>query len=106
MSVRDSEAAAEASGVAIRRAKLVLWVIAGLADRTGGGCRPMNTLQVTPDAVFIELVGNGDLHRRARRHGTLEGPILGTLVYFLLRESFASYGSGGISLASVPLPSS
>ena len=24
--------------------------------------------------------------------GTLEGPILGTLLYFLLRESFAQYG--------------
>ena len=94
MSVRDSEAAAEASGVSIRRAKLMLWIIAGSLTGLAGAVAYMNTLQVTPDAtfslnwsaaaIFIAVLGG---------IGTLEGPILGTLVYFLLRESFASYGS-------------
>ncbi|MEP6720310.1 MAG: branched-chain amino acid ABC transporter permease [Variovorax sp.] len=94
MSVRDSEAAAEASGVSIQRAKLALWVIAGSITGLAGAVAYMNTLQVTPDAtfalnwsaaaIFIAVLGG---------IGTLEGPILGTLLYFLLRESFAIYGS-------------
>jgi branched-chain amino acid transport system permease protein len=94
MSVRDSEAAAAASGVSIQRAKLALWVIAGSITGLAGAVAYMNTLQVTPDAtfslnwsaaaIFIAVLGG---------IGTLEGPILGTILYFLLRESFASYGS-------------
>jgi branched-chain amino acid transport system permease protein len=94
MSVRDSEAAAAASGVSIHRAKLALWVIAGSLTGLAGAVAYMNTLQVTPDAtfslnwsaaaIFIAVLGG---------IGTLEGPILGTLLYFLLRESFATYGS-------------
>jgi branched-chain amino acid transport system permease protein len=94
MSVRDSEPAAAASGVSIQRAKLALWVIAGSITGLAGAVAYMNTLQVTPDAtfslnwaaaaIFIAVLGG---------IGTLEGPILGTILYFLLRESFASYGS-------------
>ena len=94
MSVRDAEAAAAASGVSVRRAKLALWVIAGALTSLAGAVAYMNTLQVTPDAtfslnwtaaaIFIAVLGG---------IGTLEGPILGTLLYFLLRESFSSYGA-------------
>jgi branched-chain amino acid transport system permease protein len=94
MSVRDSEAAAAACGVSIQRAKLALWVIAASITGLAGAVSYMNTLQVTPDAsfslnwsaaaIFIAVLGG---------IGTLEGPILGTLLYFLLRENFAAYGS-------------
>ncbi|MDM0085407.1 branched-chain amino acid ABC transporter permease [Variovorax sp. J31P179] len=94
MSVRDSEAAAAASGVDVRRAKLAVWVIAGSMTGVAGAVAYMNTLQVTPDAsfslnwtaaaIFIAVLGG---------IGTFEGPILGTLIYFALRESFAQYGA-------------
>jgi len=94
MSVRDSEAAAAACGVSVQRAKLALWVIAGTMTGLAGAVAYMNTLQVSPDAsfslnwtaaaIFISVLGG---------IGTLEGPILGTLLYFLLRESFAEYGA-------------
>lgn len=94
MSVRDSEAAAAASGVSIKRAKLMLWVIAASITGLAGAVAYMNTLQVTPDAsfslnwsaaaIFIAVLGG---------IGTLEGPVLGTLLYFALRELFASYGA-------------
>ena len=57
MSVRDPEAAAEASGVSIRRAKLMLWVIAGSLTGLAGALAYMNTLQVTPDALTITAQG-------------------------------------------------
>lgn len=94
MSVRDSEAAAAASGVSVQKAKLTLWIIAGSLTGLAGAVGYMNTLQVTPDAsfslswsaaaIFIAVLGG---------IGTLEGPIIGALLYFVLRESFASYGS-------------
>lgn len=94
MSIRDSEAAAAASGVSIQHAKLALWIIAGTLTGLAGAVAYMNTLQVTPDASFslnwsaaaIFIVVLGGI-------GTIEGPILGTLLYFVLRESFADYGA-------------
>ena len=94
MSVRDSEPAALASGVPVARAKIVLWVLCAVISGLAGAVSYMNTLQVTPDAsfslnwtaaaIFIAVLGG---------IGTLEGPIVGTIVYFVLRETFAGYGA-------------
>ncbi|MHC6152104.1 branched-chain amino acid ABC transporter permease [Bradyrhizobium elkanii] len=94
MSVRDSELAALASGVPVARAKIALWVLCAVMAGVAGAVSYMNTLQVTPDAsfslnwtaaaIFIAVLGG---------IGTLEGPIVGTIVYFLLRETFAGYGA-------------
>lgn len=94
MSVRDSETAAAACGVSVQRAKVALWMIAGTLTGVAGAVAYMNTLQVSPDAsfslnwtaaaIFIAVLGG---------IGTLEGPILGTLLYFLLRETFADFGA-------------
>jgi branched-chain amino acid transport system permease protein len=94
MSVRDAEPAAAACGVSVRRAKLALWCISGTMTGIAGAVAYMNTLQVTPDAtfslnwtaaaIFIAVLGG---------IGTLEGPLLGTLLYFVLREGFAQYGA-------------
>lgn len=110
MSVRDAEPAAAASGVPVQRAKLALWVIAAVLTCVAGAVAYMNTLQVTPDAcfslnwtaaaIFIAVLGG---------IGTIEGPILGTLLYFLLRESFADYGTwyfiglGSLAIATMVL---
>jgi branched-chain amino acid transport system permease protein len=94
MSVRDSENAALASGVPAGRAKLALWVVAGSVAGTAGAVSYISTLQVTPDASFslnwtaaaIFIVVLGGI-------GTVEGPIIGTAVYFVLRETFAGFGT-------------
>jgi len=94
MSVRDSEPAALASGVPVSRSKIALWVLCAAMTGLAGAVAYMNTLQVTPDAsfslnwtaaaIFIAVLGG---------IGTLEGPIVGTIVYFALREFFADYGA-------------
>ena len=93
-SMRDAESAAAACGVSVGRAKLALWLIAAAITGSAGAVAYMNTLQVTPDAsfginwtaaaIFIAVLGG---------IGTLEGPIVGTLIYFALREAFAEYGA-------------
>lgn len=92
--VRDSEPAAQASGVPVRRVKLVLWLLAAAMAGLAGAVAYMNTLQVSPDAsfglswtaaaIFISVLGG---------IGRLEGPVVGTLVYFALRESLAGLGA-------------
>jgi branched-chain amino acid transport system permease protein len=109
-SLRDAEVAAQACGVPVQRAKLVLWVVTGCMAGGAGAIAYMNTLQVTPDAsfglswtataIFIAVLGG---------IGSLEGPLIGTLVYFALRELFAAYGAwyfiglGGLAITTMLL---
>lgn len=94
MSLRDAPAAAASCGVPIGRAKLALWVLSAAITGLAAGVAYMNTLQVSPDAAFslnwtaaaIFVVVLGGL-------GTLEGPFLGVIVYFALREAFSGYGA-------------
>lgn len=93
-SVRDSEAAARASGVPVQRVKLVLWVACAALTGLAGAVAYMNTLQVSPDAsfglswtamaIFISVLGG---------IGRIEGPVVGTLVFFALRESASRFGA-------------
>ena len=92
-SIRDSEAAARASGVPVGRAKLALWLLCASLTGLAGAVAYMNTLQVSPDAsfglswtamaIFISVLGG---------IGRIEGPALGTAIFFLLREWSADYG--------------
>ena len=93
-SVRDSEAAARASGVDVRRSKLLLWAMAAALTGAVGAVTYMNTLQVSPDAsfglgwtatvIFVTVLGG---------LGRVEGPILGTIVFFTLREAASGFGA-------------
>jgi branched-chain amino acid transport system permease protein len=92
--VRDSETAARASGVPVQRAKVALWVCAGALTGLAGAVAYMNTLQVSPDAsfglgwtamaIFIAVLGG---------IGRIEGPVVGTAVFFVLRESAGQFGA-------------
>src|SRR6185369_17772524 len=94
MAIRDSEPGSETLGVDVFRTKLGVYV--GVAFGTGvtGALIYLNLLRISPDAAFsinwtaytIFIVVIGGL-------GTLEGPIVGTVVFFLLRELLADYGS-------------
>jgi branched-chain amino acid transport system permease protein len=94
MAVRDSEPASESLGVDVARTRLLVYLIAAFGTGTTGALIYLNLLRISPDAAFsinwtaytIFIVVIGGL-------GTLEGPIVGTLVFFLLREALADYGS-------------
>jgi branched-chain amino acid transport system permease protein len=94
MAVRDSEPASESLGVDVFGTKLAVYLIAAFGTGMTGALIYLNLLRVSPDAAFsinwtaytIFIVVIGGL-------GTLEGPIVGTLVFFLLRELLSDYGA-------------
>jgi len=94
MAVRDSEPASQSLGVDVFRTKLAVYLLAAFGTGTTGALVYLNLLRVSPDAAFsiswtayaIFIVVIGGL-------GTLEGPIVGTVAFFLVRELLADYGA-------------
>ncbi len=92
--IRDSEAAAESLGVDAGRTKFLVYVVVGFATGIAGALIFLGKLRISPDAAFsvtdwtafvIFMVVIGGV-------GTLEGPVIGTLVFFLLRQFLADLG--------------
>lgn len=93
--IRDNELAAASLGIAIWRTKFIVYVLTAGLTTAVGALIFLQKLRITPDAAFsvndwtafvIFIVVIGGI-------GTLEGPIIGTLVFFLLRETLADLGS-------------
>jgi branched-chain amino acid transport system permease protein len=93
--IRDSEVAASGLGIDIWRTKLEVYVVTSAFTAIIGGLIFLQKLRISPDAAFsvndwtafvIFIVVIGGI-------GTLEGPILGTLLFFALRETLADFGT-------------
>lgn len=93
--IRDSETAAESLGVKKRLIKYSVYLFAAFGAGMAGSIIYLNKLRISPDSAFsvsdwtvniIFIVVIGGL-------GTLEGPIIGALIFFLLREILADFGS-------------
>ena len=93
--IRDNETAASSLGIDIWRTKLIVYVAVGALTSMMGSLIFLQKLRITPDAAFsvndwtafvIFIVVIGGI-------GTIEGPIIGTLVFFALRELLADLGS-------------
>ena len=94
MAIRDSEHGADTLGVDVFRIKLGVYV--GVAFGTGmtGALIYLNLLRISPDAgfsinwtaytIFIVVIGG---------LGSLEGPLIGTALFFLVREYLAGFGA-------------
>ncbi len=93
--IRDSEVASTSLGIRIGRVKHVLYILVAGMTAMIGALISLQKLRVSPDAAFsvndwtafvIFIVVIGGI-------GTIEGPIIGTIVYFLLREFLADFGT-------------
>jgi branched-chain amino acid transport system permease protein len=93
--IRDSEVASSSLGIAIKRIKLLVYVAVAAATSMIGALIFLQKLRIAPNAAFsvtdwtafvIFMVVIGGI-------GTIEGPIIGTLLYFLLRQFLADLGS-------------
>ena len=92
--IRDSEAAAESVGVKVATVKWAVFVAAAFGCGTIGALAFVTKLRVAPGAAFsldwmttmVFLVVIGGI-------GTIEGPIVGAIVFFGLRALLADYGA-------------
>ena len=92
--IRDSEEASRSLGVDNFRTKLTVYVIAAFGTAAIGALIYLTKLRISPSAAFdlnwtttvIFIVVIGGI-------GTIEGPIVGTVIFFLLREPLSHLGS-------------
>ncbi len=93
--MRDDDEAAISVGVATRKLKFLIYIATAGITGLIGALIFLQKLRVTPDAAFsvnewsvlvIFIVVIGGI-------GTLEGPILGIILFFVLREFLADLGS-------------
>src|SRR3954454_2077947 len=93
--IRDNELAAQSNGVDVLRIKLVVYILTALGTGMVGALVFLQKLRISPDAafsvndwtafvIFITVIGG---------IGRIEGPIIGTIVFFLLRQTMADLGT-------------
>jgi branched-chain amino acid transport system permease protein len=93
--IRDNELAARSNGVDVARVKLVVYLMTAFGTAMLGALIFLQKLRVSPDTafsvndwtafvIFITVIGG---------IGRLEGPLIGTIVFFALRQTMADLGS-------------
>jgi len=92
--VRDSEVASESLGIKVKKVKLMVYLTAAFGCGMAGALIFITKLRVSPEAAFsidwttimffIVVIGG---------IGTIEGPIIGTLVYITMRETMSGLGT-------------
>ena len=92
--IRDSELGARSLGVNVLRTKRIVYLVAAVGCAVAGAVYYLQLLRIQPNAAFgvdwtarmIFIVVIGGL-------GRIEGPIVGAIVFFALRELLADYGA-------------
>jgi len=95
--IRDDERAAKSSGVRVGLARMGVFIAAAAGCGAAGGVLAIEQLQVVPgtsggvfsvqwtaEMAFAVIIGG---------IGTIEGPILGTIVYMVLQQTLQSYNA-------------
>jgi branched-chain amino acid transport system permease protein len=93
--IRDSELAATCNGVDVRRIKLLVYIVTAFGTAMVGALIFLQRLRISPDAafsvndwtafvIFITVIGG---------LGRIEGPIIGTIIFFVLRQTLADLGT-------------
>jgi branched-chain amino acid transport system permease protein len=93
--IRDNELAAQSNGIDVWRIKFIVYVLTAFGTAMIGALIFLQKLRISPDTafsvndwtafvIFITVIGG---------IGRIEGPIIGTIVFFLLRQVLADLGS-------------
>ena len=95
--VRDDETAARSSGARVGFARMLVFIVAAIGCGAAGGVLAIQQLQVVPSTsggvfsvqwtaymAFATIIGG---------LGTIEGPIIGTAVYIVLKQTLQSYNA-------------
>jgi branched-chain amino acid transport system permease protein len=95
--IRDDERAARSCGVRTGRARLLVFTAAAAGCGAAGGVLAIQQLQVVPgtsggvfsvqwtaEMAFAVIIGG---------LGTIEGPVIGTIIYMILQQTLQSYNA-------------
>ncbi|HEY6023751.1 MAG TPA: branched-chain amino acid ABC transporter permease [Pseudolabrys sp.] len=93
--IRDNELAAQSNGIDVGRVKLFVYVLTAFGTAMIGALIFLQKLRISPDTafsvndwtafvIFITVIGG---------IGRIEGPIIGTIVFFALRQTLSDLGS-------------
>jgi branched-chain amino acid transport system permease protein len=98
--IRDQEAAAAGLGVDIYRIKLAVYVASAAMTGMIGALIYLQKARISPDAAFsvldwsayvIFIVVIGGI-------GTMEGPVVGTIIFYLMQRYLADFGASYLIL--------
>ena len=94
LAIRDSEVASESQGVNVHATKLGVYLVAAFGAGLAGALYFLGNLRISPDAaftvnwsafgIFIVMIGG---------IGTIEGPIIGALIFYLLNKVASDFGT-------------
>jgi ABC-type branched-subunit amino acid transport system permease subunit len=97
--VRDDEIGARSIGARVWRARRFVFIVAAVGCGAAGALLIISQLNVQPgpaapgtafsvqwsaEMIFVTIIGG---------IGTIEGPILGTILFFVLQQTLSSYGT-------------
>jgi branched-chain amino acid transport system permease protein len=93
--IRDNELAAQSTGIGVWNIKFAVYVLTAFGTAMIGAFIFLQKLRISPDTafsvndwtafvIFITVIGG---------IGRIEGPIIGTIIFFALRQTFAGLGS-------------
>ena len=93
--IRDNEVAAQSNGIGVTRVKLIVYVLTAFGTAMIGALIFLMKLRISPDTafsvndwtafvIFITVIGG---------IGRIEGPIIGTIIFFLMRQTLSDLGS-------------
>lgn len=93
--IRDNELAARSNGVDVGRLKLAVYVLTAAGTAMTGALIFLMKLRISPDTafsvndwtafvIFIVVIGGV---------GRIEGPVVGTVIFFVMRQTLADLGS-------------
>ena len=94
MAIRDNEISSESQGIDVKTTKLWVYIVAATGAGLAGALYFLGNLRISPDAAFsvnwtafaIFMVVIGGL-------GTIEGPIVGALIFWALNKYLSDYGT-------------
>jgi len=93
--IRDNEMAAQSNGIGVWRIKFIVYVLTAFGTAMIGALIFLQKLRISPDTafsvnewtafiIFITIIGG---------IGRVEGPVIGTIIFFILRQALADLGS-------------
>ncbi len=93
--IRDNEVAAQSSGIGVVRIKYIVYVLVAFGTAMVGALIFLQKLRISPDTafsvndwtafvIFITVIGG---------IGRIEGPIIGTIIFFIMRQTLSGLGS-------------